>query len=212
MSIDSRDLRNCLGHFATGVTVVTCYTEDGHLHGATVNAFTAVSLDPPLVLVSVNRDSRMSGFLEGTPFVVNVLHLDQRDLALHFAGRPCVDDVPWENDASRGAPRLLGCLASISCTPWRSYDGGDHVLFLGEVQEFERTAGAPLLFHTGEFHGLYREPEPLPWDGSGDAPAAVAWIAEAASLLRRHLDDVPVGSGRTRQSPSRPTMKEGVNP
>jgi flavin reductase (DIM6/NTAB) family NADH-FMN oxidoreductase RutF len=212
VTIDPRELRNCLGHFATGVTVVTCYTDDGLQHGATVNAFTAVSLDPPLVLVSVNRTSRMSAFLEGRPFVVNVLHLAQRDLALHFAGGPCVDDVPWEGDLSRGAPRLRGCLASISCTPWRSYDGGDHVLFVGEVQEFHRTTGAPLLFHTGQFHGLHREPEPAPWEGSGDAPGAVAWIAEAASLLRRHLDDAPVGSGPTHQSPTRPTIKEGVNP
>ena len=209
VSIDPRDLRNCLGDFATGVTVVTCYTDDGRQHGATVNAFTAVSLDPPLVLVSVNRASRMSGLLEGRPFAVNVLRLDQRDLALHFAGRPCVDDIPWEPGRSLGAPRLLGSLASISCTPWRSYDGGDHVLFVGEVQEFHRTSGAPLLFHTGRFHELHRDRQPLPWDGSGDAPAAVAWISEAASVLRRHLDDAPAGSGRNLPSPTR---REGIQP
>ena len=202
VSIDPRDLRNCLGDFATGVTVVTCYTDDGRQHGATVNAFTAVSLDPPLVLVSVNRTSRMSGFLDGRPFAVNVLQLDQRDLALHFAGRPCVDDIPWETDCSHGAPRLLGCLASISCAPWCSYDGGDHVLVLGEVQEFHRTSGAPLLFHTGQFQQLHREPEPAPWDGSGDAPAAVVWIAEAASLLRQNLDTPRQGPGETSRHPS----------
>jgi flavin reductase (DIM6/NTAB) family NADH-FMN oxidoreductase RutF len=178
ISIDPRELRRCLGHFTTGVTVVTCFTSDGNSHGATVNAFTAVSLDPPLVLVSLDRRSRMSQLLEKTPFTVNVLEAAQRDVALHFAGRPCLDPVSWRADTGCGAPGLDGCLASVSCTPWRHYDGGDHILYLGEVQEFHVHPGRPLLFHTGEFSGLEHVTGPIPWDGSGDAPSATAWVVD----------------------------------
>lgn len=88
MAIDPRELRQCLGHFTTGVTVITCNGEDGEPHGATVNAFTAVSLDPPLVLVSLDRRSRLCGLIDSRPFTVNVLESHQKDLALHFAGKP----------------------------------------------------------------------------------------------------------------------------
>ena len=181
MIVDPRELRTCLGHFATGVTVVSCFTPDGVAHGATVNAFTAVSLDPPLVLVSVSRTSRVSSLLEGAAFTVNVLQHDQRDLALHFAGRPCLDDVPWQGGDGGGSPRLSSCLAWVSCSPWRSYDGGDHVLYLGEVRSFQVTHGRPLLFHGGQFHRLHHEPEALPWEGSGDAPSAVTWVPTVRS-------------------------------
>ncbi|HWD02122.1 MAG TPA: flavin reductase family protein [Amycolatopsis sp.] len=152
MTIDSRELRTALGHFTTGVTVVSCRTDDGIAHGATVNAFTAVSLDPPLVLVSLSRRSRLCRLLENRPFTVNVLHADQRDLALHFAGNPCLDRIPWTDERT---PGLSDCLASVSCTPWRHYDGGDHVLYLGEVREFRTTGGRPLVFHIGQFHQLH---------------------------------------------------------
>lgn len=186
MSVDPRELRTCLGHFATGVTVVTCHTADGTAHGATVNAFTAVSLDPPLVLVSVNRASKVSGLLAGAPFTVNVLQHHQSDLALHFAGRPSLEDVPWSGDAVGASPRLSDCLAWVSCTPWRRYDGGDHVLYLGEVQAFEVTRGRPLLFHSGRFHRLGLDADPLPWDGSGDAPGAVSWVVTTAATATTH--------------------------
>jgi len=178
MGIDPRELRRCLGHFTTGVTVVTCFTADGVAHGATVNAFTAVSLDPALVLVSLDRRSRMSRLLEARPFTVNVLEAAQRETALHFAGRPCLEQVAWDVATDCGAPGLTDSLASISCSPWRHYDGGDHILYLGEVQEFRVRTGRPLLFHTGEFHRLHHDPGLVPWDGSGDAPSATAWVAD----------------------------------
>jgi flavin reductase (DIM6/NTAB) family NADH-FMN oxidoreductase RutF len=187
LSIDPRELRTTLGHFATGVTVVTCYTDDGAVHGATVNAFTGVSLDPPLVLVSINRSARMCQLLPGVAFAINVLDMDQRDTALHFAGRPCLDEIAWESASSVRAPMLPGCLASIACAPWRTYDGGDHTLFLGEVQEFRRSTGRPLLFHSGEFHALHREQWTATWNGSGDGPAAMSWISEATSVLHARI-------------------------
>ncbi|CND52268.1 flavin reductase domain-containing protein [Mycobacterium tuberculosis] len=176
MAIDPRELRRCLGHFATGVTVVTCRAREGGLHGATVNAFTAVSLDPPLVLVSLDRRSRLCGLMEQTAFSVNVLEAGQHDVALHFAGRPSLPVVEWDDESRCGAPRLAGCLATVSCTAWRHYDGGDHVLYLGEVREFRVRPGRPLLFHTGEFHDLPARDASVPWDDSGDAPSSTIWF------------------------------------
>lgn len=150
-AIDVGAFRSCLGHFATGVTVVTCQG-DGIEHGVTVNSFTSVSIDPPLVLVSISRKARAFRYLEGRAFVINVLRSDQLGLALHFAGRP--DEhlvVPWEPAGVVDAPRLSGCLAWIECTPWQAYDGGDHVLFLGQVANFEFRGGEPLIFYRGRF-------------------------------------------------------------
>jgi flavin reductase (DIM6/NTAB) family NADH-FMN oxidoreductase RutF len=178
MAIEPRELRRCLGHFTTGVTVVSCAGPDGGPHGATVNAFTAVSLDPPLVLVSLDRRSRLCGLLDARPFTVNVLAAGQKDLALHFAGRPN-QEVVWEADSPVGSPQLAGVLAHIVCTPWQHHDGGDHVLYLGEVQQFRIHGGAPLLFHTGKFHHLGDDTEPLLWDGSADGPGAMSWFAVA---------------------------------
>ena len=177
MAIDPGELRQALGHFATGVTVITCRGADETAHGATVNAFTAVSLEPPLVLVSLDRRSTVCSLLESRPFTVNVLEAGQKDLATHFAGRPS-QDVEWDADGACGAPRLSGTLAHISCLPWQHYDGGDHVLYLGEVQEFRIHHGRPLLFHTGKFHRLGDDFDPDLWEGSADAPGGMAWFSD----------------------------------
>ncbi|MFJ1578387.1 flavin reductase family protein [Streptomyces sp. NPDC088182] len=156
MAIDPQQLRTCLGYFATGVTVVSCLVGDTP-HGATVNAFTAVSLDPPLVLVSLSRTSKAARLLAGRPFTVNVLSEEQRDLALRFAGRPEAPGTPpsWLPAPSGLAPALGGAPATFSCSPWASYDGGDHVLFLGRVERFAHHSEAgPLLFYRGSFHSV----------------------------------------------------------
>lgn len=154
MPIDSRALRTALGHFATGVTVVT-YGVDGDRYGVTVNAFTAVSLDPPLILVSLDRRSRASEALPGRPFVVNVLAATQCDLALNFAGKPDGElIVPWDADADPAAPRLTGSSAWFACTPWQAHDGGDHVLLLGEVEDLDLPGEEPLLFYGGRFRAV----------------------------------------------------------
>lgn len=193
MAVDSRELRNCLGHFATGVTVVSCLGEtDAETHGATVNAFSAVSLDPPLVLVSLDRRSRAAVYLDGKPFTVNVLTKPQDDLALRFAGRPRGRPPQWEVTVPGLPPRLVGSLAWIACAPWRRYDGGDHVLYLGEVRRFgygaragpnaaSRAGGGaePLVFYLGTFRDLGRAYEAVPWLESGDCPG-ISWFATTA--------------------------------
>jgi flavin reductase len=145
-------LRHCLSRFATGVAVVS-YRAEGDTRGVTVNSFTSVSLDPPLVLVSVARSARAAGHLGRVPFTVNVLGAAQLDLALHFAGRlrgPL--QVNWQSTSDHLAPTLEGALASYRCQAWHSYDGGDHRLHLGRVLEVAARGDAePLVFNRGKF-------------------------------------------------------------
>lgn len=146
--------RGCLGRFATGVTVVTFdgIDHDGEgsprRHGLTVNSFTSVSMDPPLVLVSIQRSVRGHGLLTGRPFAVNVLGAEQRDLAMHFAGRPNLQPIWVEGEH---APRLADTASWFECTPWAEYDGGDHTLFVGKVEHFDCRRGNTLGFVDGGF-------------------------------------------------------------
>jgi flavin reductase (DIM6/NTAB) family NADH-FMN oxidoreductase RutF len=140
-------LRACLGRFATGVAVVTFDGPEGR-HGITVNSFTSVSLDPPLVLVSVAKRARSHDLLRGRAFTVNVLGAEQELLARRFAGGAECEPVWAEGEH---APRLAGVLAHLECTPWRAYDGGDHTLFLGEVQGFDFRDGDALGYHASRF-------------------------------------------------------------
>ncbi|WP_345964138.1 flavin reductase family protein [Streptomyces sp. BRB040] len=152
---DPRQLRNALGNFATGVVVLT-YESGGEFYGITVNSFTSVSLDPPLVLVSMQRTSRSLTYLLERPFAVNVLGDDQLDTALHFAGKPQSRPVAWVEDGA--APRIGGSPAYFQCTPWAGYDGGDHVLVLGRVVSHgQRDDTSPLLFYRGQWSALAQE-------------------------------------------------------
>lgn len=154
---DSRAYRNALGRFATGVTVVTTAV-DGGIHGMTANAFTSVSLDPPLVLVSVAMEARMHAYLLQTiRFGVSVLSEDQQVVALNFAGRPQEGLQPaflWRS----GVPLLANALAHFICGVQTSYPGGDHTLFLGRVEDLWYRDGSPLTFYRGRFFGVI----PLP--------------------------------------------------
>jgi flavin reductase (DIM6/NTAB) family NADH-FMN oxidoreductase RutF len=179
VTIDPRALRNCLGHFATGVSVITC-DGGGVPHGATVNAFSAVSLEPPLVMVSLDRNTKMCQYLDGAPFTVNMLAEPQDKVALHFAGKPMDGGPEWQqSDNPELAPRLAGALATISCKPWCSYDGGDHVLYLGEVAGFSSTRGDPLVFYLGGFRHLGPIYEEVPWLVSGDCPSMPWFVASS---------------------------------
>ena len=139
--------RGSLGRFATGVAVVTFDTDQGR-HGITVNSFTSVSLEPPLVLVSIARTTKSHDELAGRPFTVNVLGAEQRALASNFAGTP-TGEPRWVEGTV--APRLAGVLSYFECTPWAAYDGGDHTLYLGEVVSFDYRAGDALGFVNGQF-------------------------------------------------------------
>lgn len=174
MAVDPRQLRNCLGHFATGVTVVSCEHE-GRPHGATVNAFTAVSLNPPLVMVSLDRRTKASRLLGHRPYTINVLRERQDRLARHFAGQTTVSSIEWVLSTSDHPPRLAGSLAYFECRPWQTYDGGDHQLMLGEVLDFQYQGGDPLVFYRGRFRHLVPQLDETLWLGSLDSPD-LTWI------------------------------------
>jgi flavin reductase (DIM6/NTAB) family NADH-FMN oxidoreductase RutF len=146
--IDTFALRSCLARFATGVAVVAVDGPDGRF-GLTVNSFTAVSLDPPLVLVSIAKQARSHDVFPGRAFTVNMLGAEQERVALHFAGKPQAEEVVWEE--SNGLPRLPGSLAVIECAPWATYDGGDHTLVVGEVTGFGYRDGDALGYYVGRF-------------------------------------------------------------
>ena len=141
-------LRSCLGRFVTGVAVVSYDGADGP-RGMTVNAFTSVSMQPPLILVSIAKMARSHAALApGIPFTVNVLGAEQEAIARHFS-RGSDMQVRWLEGSS--PPRLLGTLAHFQCSPWRSYDAGDHTLLLGEVVDFDSREGDALGFFTSRF-------------------------------------------------------------
>jgi len=150
--MDAREFRNCMGRFATGVTVVTFDTDEGQ-HGITVNSFTSVSLEPPLILVSVDRRTKSLGLMKKNNFTVNILKDDQESTAMHFAGRP-LEEPPFQWEKGELCHRLQDSLAYIECEPWAEYDGGDHVLFVGKVNEFKYNDGSPLAYYCGKFSSL----------------------------------------------------------
>jgi flavin reductase (DIM6/NTAB) family NADH-FMN oxidoreductase RutF len=147
-------LRKTLGMFATGVTVITTLKGE-QVHGMTANAFMSVSLEPPLVLISVDRRTKMCGMLhEGSHYGVSVLCETQSSLSDRFAGRPC-DDCPAPRfDLVRQTPLVEGALARFVARVERSYWGGDHSLFLGRVEYARQGPGQPLLFHGGRYERL----------------------------------------------------------
>jgi flavin reductase (DIM6/NTAB) family NADH-FMN oxidoreductase RutF len=153
---DSRTLRDALGCFGTGVTVVTTLNRDDEPVGLTANSFTAVSLDPELLLVCLNKKSAtLPWFKRAEAFSVNVLHIGQLDVAQRFA-TPDIDrfsDTNWEA-WSTGVPMLSDSLANFECAKFAEYDGGDHLILLGRVirVRFESDLD-PLLY----FRGSYRE-------------------------------------------------------
>ena len=156
VSLDQVAFRACLGRFVSGVTIITFRGPDGP-RGITVNAFTAVSLEPPLILVCISRRARSHDLLVGQPFTVNVLKTEQELLARRFAGADCAATVTWREGGV--GPRLEGVLAYLECEPWSAYDGGDHTLFLGKVVGLGYEDGDALGFFCSRFVPVAR---PIP--------------------------------------------------
>ncbi|MFE9207050.1 flavin reductase family protein [Micromonospora sp. NPDC007230] len=160
---DTKQLRGAFGTFATGVTVVT--VGGPAPHGMTANSFTSVSLDPPLVLVCVERRAVMHEALQAAgTFGVSVLAADQEKIARHFAdkwrplGRAQFDAVDWVPGRATGAPLIEGALARFECTLSRAYDGGDHTIFIGRLLSVERQREEePVLFFRGRFRQVGAE-------------------------------------------------------
>lgn len=178
--MDPRTLRNIFGQFASGVTVITCTNSEGTPHGATVTAFTSISMEPRLCQVTLTRNSKACGYLSNAPFAVNILGTDQLGTALHFAGRPQSTEPIW--DGSGVAPALVGNAATLTCRPWAEYDGGDHVIFIGEIVDASvDVSKEPLLFYRSTFHDLGEPSASTAWDGCLDDPHS-GWFDAAATF------------------------------
>ncbi|MES0864948.1 flavin reductase family protein [Ruegeria sp. SCPT10] len=153
-TIDPHALRDCCGSFATGVTVVTTRTLDGD-YGMTVSAFMSVSLDPPLICVSLSKQSKMlSKINTSRRFAVNILRHGMDRHALHFAGQTdnALTDLFKEQ---HGLPLLRDAAAVLVADLAQQVEAGDHVLFLGYVRHLERDpSAAPLVYHSGTFGSL----------------------------------------------------------
>jgi flavin reductase (DIM6/NTAB) family NADH-FMN oxidoreductase RutF len=150
------EFRRILGRFATGVTIVTTEAGDGEqVHGMTANAFMSVSLRPPLVVVSVDKRARMHGLLHvGKTYGVSVLGRDQRELSDRFGGRPRDHAPDTRFEVIRETPLVEGAIAHLVARVARTYWGGDHSLFLGQVEYARWGEGHPLLFHGGQYEEL----------------------------------------------------------
>jgi flavin reductase (DIM6/NTAB) family NADH-FMN oxidoreductase RutF len=145
-------LRKAMGRFATGVTVVTT-AQGEQVHGMTANGVMSVSLEPPLVCVSLG-DCKMDNMLPRTRrYAISVLGVEQESLARHFAGRP-VDEVAPRFTWFRELPFIDGALAHVGCRVEAIHEAGDHRLWIGRVDYMEYRDGDPLLFYAGQFNRL----------------------------------------------------------
>ena len=155
--LDPLSLRKALGCFATGVTVVTTRTQDGRPIGVTMNSFSSVSLDPPLVLFSLARTSdQFEHFMSAEHFAVNILCQDQQALSNNhaMADDKTLDEAVFKTWTT-GAPIVEGSVASFDCTVEERHEGGDHVIFLCRVMRAERQSeGEPLIFHQSKYASL----------------------------------------------------------
>ncbi|MCE1181027.1 MAG: flavin reductase family protein [Rhodocyclales bacterium] len=157
---DTRALRNALGRFATGVAIVTAIDPDGQPIGLTVNSFSAVSLDPALVLWCLDNGSHsLEAFRRASHHAINILAAEQMDLSNRFATWP-VDrfaGLPWQAGLG-GAPVFPGCCAVFEVANQSQVAGGDHTVFIGQVERYtDNPAPAPLLFHAGQYARITRD-------------------------------------------------------
>jgi flavin reductase (DIM6/NTAB) family NADH-FMN oxidoreductase RutF len=155
MPIDEYRFRQAMGHFASGVTVVTA-AHDGHLYGMTVSSFASLSLKPPLILICVeNTLTTRTAISESSQFAVNILEKRQEHLSRRFATRENDKFVGVAWHSSRfGLPVLEGALAVIECQLRDTFPGGDHTIFVGEVMDAEIGQGSPLLYYRRGYHEL----------------------------------------------------------
>ncbi len=149
--MDSETFREALAGVCTPVSVVTSHRK-GRPHGTTVSAFCSLSLEPPMVLVSLARSSDLLAIVtESRLFGINVLNHGQQDLAVNFArkGADKFDGVEWELD--RGVPRIIGAATWLVCKLEQLHEGGDHLIAVGLVEHAESGPGNPLLYRRREF-------------------------------------------------------------
>src|SRR5271155_4059339 len=182
--------RAALGAFATGVTIVTTHDRAGTDVGLTANSFNSVSLDPPMVLWSLARNSlSLPAFLECSHFGVHVLASNQQGLADIFATRGAnkFSGLHLERGPDN-IPLLAGCSARFQCKSAYQYQGGDHVIFVGEVVTFDQSELTPLVFHSGRYAIATAKPdlEASPWYAKEDSASSFSQDFLIFMLGRAH--------------------------
>ncbi|KRW58440.1 flavin reductase [Pseudomonas sp. TTU2014-080ASC] len=153
ISFDPQAFRNALGSFTTGVTIITCRGDNGEAIGITANSFNSVSLNPPMVLWSLAKNARsLPAFSQSKHWNVHVLSAEQEELSGRFArqGEDKFSGLELDTGLS-DAPLLKDCTARFQCRTAFQYEGGDHVIFVGEVLNFDHSNLAPLAFHSGKY-------------------------------------------------------------
>jgi flavin reductase (DIM6/NTAB) family NADH-FMN oxidoreductase RutF len=157
MSFDGRELRNALGRFATGVCVITTVTDAQGALGITANSFSSVSLDPPLVLWSLQNNSDVFDiFSRSSQFAINILSNEQQGYSNLYAkkGQHALEPAHYRL-GKHGAPVIRHCLVSFECELHATHEGGDHLIIVGRVKEmYQRPTGEPLLFYSGSYREL----------------------------------------------------------
>lgn len=156
-AVSAGDFRSACGLFASGVTVVTRRLPDGSPYGMTVSSFTSVSLDPPLILVCIDRNARfLRDLAADESFAVNILSEQQQHLAARFADRKEDDRfsaVEW-SEGWRGLPLLAGVVVTFACRLQQNVASGDHFILIGEVHQIQRHKGSPLVWCDRAYHYL----------------------------------------------------------
>jgi flavin reductase (DIM6/NTAB) family NADH-FMN oxidoreductase RutF len=148
-----REIRNLLGQFATGVTVITTRSKQGRKVGMTANSFSSLSLDPPLILWSLSKTApSLSDFVEAEHFAIHMLAQEHHELSGHFA-RASADKFSGiaHRDCAVGVPILKDVLATLVCRNVTQYEGGDHLIFIGQIEQYQQRQGEPLVFHAGKY-------------------------------------------------------------
>lgn len=152
-ALENQDFRKTLGQFATGVTIITTIDADGAPLGVTASSFNSVSMDPPLILWSLAKDAlSLPAYRDSESFIVHVLNSEQEQLSNLFARRGAdkFDEVEFMPGLG-GAPLLNDCAATFQCKTRHQYEGGDHIIFVGEVMVCDSSDKDPLLFHAGRY-------------------------------------------------------------
>jgi len=152
MTAAHRRLRDAFGCYATGIAIVTCAAPGGEAVAITVNSFTSVSLEPPLVLWCLDNGShRYAQFAAADNYAVNVLRADQEAVSRAFASTETAPDPASVTTWVTGAPVLLDCLARFDCRVVEKTKAGDHLLLIGEVLKFDAAAGEPLIYYRSAY-------------------------------------------------------------
>lgn len=156
MATDPQELRRVMGHFATGVTVITTKDADGNPSGLTANAFMSLSLNPPLVVISVDKSASCYNCFElQNGFTVNFLSEGQEDISRRFAtkGADKFAGLQWRA-GNNGAAIIEGVVGHVECKITQCHDGGDHTIVVGEILDLSATGERPLLFFKGKYQRL----------------------------------------------------------